>query len=346
VSHSLNQGDPYKNPSLKEIDSFTGVLLGLAYTDRLAKRRNPQSRRYHLVQGPGAVLLNDDAQTPSDFLAIGDLRKKKHESPIYLSAPLSLTQIREFFIGHIIKEKDISWNAKEHTIDAFEYEKLGAITLKRYFLKNIRTEDRKKVLIEALRKDLSLLPWDDSHRQWQERIMCVKEWFPQMKWPDVDDQRLRKKFDQWLLPFLDSLQSEEDLKKIDLQAALDFFLGKELQDTLDELAPAFFLAPTGGQVRIRYEKGKDPFLPIKINEMYGQRETPSIAEGKIPLLLHLLNPAGRPVQITGRLEEFWEGSYKQVRKELNRQYPKHNWPLDPLNQIPSRYSKQKKRKRS
>ncbi len=80
--------------------------------------------------------------------------------------------------------------------------------------------------------------------------------------------------------------------------------------------------------------------------MYGQRETPSIAEGKIPLLLHLLNPAGRPVQITGRLEEFWEGSYKQVRKELNRQYPKHNWPLDPLNQIPSRYSKQKKRKRS
>ena len=114
---------------------------------------------------------------------------------------------------------------------------------------------------------------------------------------------------------------------------------------MNQLAPPFFNAPTGKKVRIKYEKGKKPVLPIKINEMYGQTKTPTLCKGKVIMTIHLLNPAGRPVQITDRLEDFWEGSYELVRKELNRQYPKHDWPLDPLSSKPTSYSKQKKKKR-
>ncbi|MDC0254233.1 ATP-dependent helicase HrpB [Bacteriovoracales bacterium] len=340
---SLYFKETLKDPSIKEIETYTGVLLGFAYTDRIAKRRNLKTRRYHLFQGPGAVLLNEDTQSPHDFIAIGELKKRPKDSPIYLSAPLTLTQIHDFFQQHIVRIKEINWNEKERQIDAFEYEKLGAITLKRYFIKDIPPEDKKSVLIKALRKDLTLLPWNETHRQWQERILCLKEWFPKSSWPKVEDKELLKRFDHWLLPFLDDLYSEKDLENINLQAALDYFLGPDLEEKLKKLAPANFLAPTGRAVPIKYEREKTPILPIKINEMYGQEKTPSICEGKITLTIHLLNPAGRPVQITNRLEDFWQGSYEQVRKELNRQYPKHDWPLNPLNHLPTKYSKKRKK---
>ena len=331
--------------SLNVIEEFTGVVLGMGYTDRLAKRRNQKTKRYHMLGGKGAFLLNEDAQTPHDFLAVGELRKKGKDSSITISAGLKESQIQTYFGSYIERVRETLWNQDEKSVTAFEYEKLGAITLKRYFVKDVSKGEKRAIFLDALKKDMTLLPWDEGTLQWVERVMTVREWCPELNIPSVLQKDLQKKIEEWLFPFIENVFELNDLKRDHLEEGLTFFLGHTFSLKVDQLAPAFFKAPTGKQVRIKYERGQVPILPIKINEMYGQIKTPTLCEGKVVMTIHLLNPAGRPVQITSRLEDFWEGSYELVRKELNRQYPKHDWPLDPLLRRPTSFSKQKKKKR-
>ena len=330
---------------LNIIEDLTGVVLGMAYTDRLAKRRNQNTKRYHLLSGKGATLLNEDNQAPHDFLAVGELRKKGKDFSITVSARVKEGQIQKYFGDYVKRVRETSWDQSEKIVTAFEYEKLGAITLKRYFVKDIGEEEKRTIFLEALKKDISLLPWDEGTLQWVERVMTVREWCPELNIPSVLEKDLQKKIDEWLFPFIEEVFELKDLRSKHLEEALSFFLGHEFLLKVDELAPPFFNSPTGRKVRIKYERGKNPILPIKINEMYGQTKTPTLCKGKVIMTIHLLNPAGRPVQITNRLEDFWKGSYELVRKELNRQYPKHDWPLDPLQRSPSSFSKQKKKKR-
>ena len=342
---SGEEKDQWNSSSLKVVEELTGVVLGMAYTDRLAKRRNQKTKRYHMLGGKGAYLLNEDQQIPHDFLAIGELKKKGKDSFITISAGLKEAHIQKYFGDYIERVRETGWDHELKEVTAFEYEKLGAIILKRYFVKDLSHDEKRKVFLQALKKDSTLLPWDEGTLQWIERVMTVREWCPELNIPSVTQKDLLRNIEQWLYPFIEGIFELGDLKRSHLEEGLDFFLGHKFLALVNQLAPPFFNAPTGKKVRIKYEKGKKPVLPIKINEMYGQTKTPTLCKGKVIMTIHLLNPAGRPVQITDRLEDFWEGSYELVRKELNRQYPKHDWPLDPLSSKPTSYSKQKKKKR-
>jgi ATP-dependent helicase HrpB len=189
---------------------------------------------------------------------------------------------------------------------------------------------------------IAALPWNDKARGLQARLESIRFWQPEAGWPDVSDAYLLQTLEQWLAPCLAGMRSAEHLKKLDLSAILATRLDWLQQSRLERDAPTHLTVPSGSKVRLRYIPGELPVLAVRLQEMFGLADTPRICNNTVPVLLHLLSPAQRPMQITRDLRGFWEGSYHEVKKELKGRYPKHHWPDDPLQAQPTSRIKPRK----
>ena len=218
-------------------------------------------------------------------------------------------------------------------------QRIGALVRTREPLRQVPVETRRRVVLGLIReRGLELLPWTPVLRQWQARVMLLRRTFegdPACPWPRVSDGELLATLEDWLGPYLDEVSRMQHLVRLDLATCLHALLPWPLPRELERLAPTRYTVPSGARVRIDYGESP-PVLAVRLQEMFGCRETPRIAQGRVRLRLHLLSPARRPLQITQDLEGFWRSGYAQVRKEMRGRYPKHHWPEDPLSAAPQR----------
>ena len=318
--------------------SLAGVLLGCAYPDRIAQRRPGQKGRYRLANGRGAMFAEHESLANEAWLVITSLAAGKREARIFLAAAIDLGQIEAHFTDLIEEQSDIHWNPREQAVLARQQRRLDALVLDDKPLNNPDPEQVCAALIDGIRQaGLRCLPWSMKNRNWQQRVQLLHRLVAE-DWPDVSDAALLAGLEQWLAPFLNDMSRLSHLGRLDLQVALNTLLPWPQQRHLDELAPTHIQVPSGLRIAIDYDNDP-PVLPVRLQEMFGASDTPTIANGKVKLLLHLLSPAQRPLQVTQDLKGFWQGSYNEVKKDMKGRYPKHYWPDDPLQAEPTRRAK-------
>ncbi|MCP4078254.1 MAG: ATP-dependent helicase HrpB [Gammaproteobacteria bacterium] len=325
-----------------------GFLICMAYPDRVAQRRNEKSGLYLLSNGRAAALNNTDKLVKNEYLAVAELGGlvSQREDKIYAAAPVNFKLFGTLLASFQTQKNLIHWNNQTDRLIAEQQQKIGSIVINRKPLKAIPSEEKNQVLMSLIRqKGLALLPWDEKTRQLQSRILCLRsvesiEGNNESQWPDVSDEHLLETLEFWLQPCINGISKLEDFKKLDLKSCLSTLLPWPLPKKLDELAPLTFKVPSGSAIKIDYAN-TPPVLAVKLQEMFGCLTTPAIANGKVPLLVHLLSPARKPLQITQDLTGFWQGSYQDVKKEMKGRYPKHPWPDDPLQALATRFTKKK-----
>jgi ATP-dependent helicase HrpB len=324
-----------------------GLLVASAYPDRIARRRGSGSVEYVLGNGRGAQLDPADSLVNCEWLAVAQLggRVGATQDRIDLAAALDPGLFDTSLAAQVRREQRVYWDDKLERLVAEDRRLLGELLLDTQPIANLDPQLRQQALLDMLqRQGLELLPWNHSLRQWQARIMLLRNNLPQAEavlWPDVSDESLLASLDQWLLPYLDKADTLARLQKIDLASLLHNLLPWPLPRQLDALAPLRLTVPSGSSIEIDYSR-QPPVLAVKLQEMFGCDATPGVANGRVPLVLHLLSPARRPLQITQDLAGFWRGSYQDVKKDMKGRYPKHPWPDDPLQALPTRHVKQRK----
>jgi ATP-dependent helicase HrpB len=319
-------------------DEDVGRLVALAYPDRVAQRRSGSGERFLMRNGLGAVLDDAGALTGAPFLAIADLDGRVPQSRIYLGAPLSRGDVEELFGAQIAREEVVEWDAAAGTVRAQHRERLGAIVLREVPVRNPDDESVARVLLDAIVRGEGVgVHWGAAAQRLRERLAFLHAWND--SWPDVGDAALRTSMEGWLLPRLIGLRTRAEVERLDPGALLLDALTWEQRRALDELAPTHVTVPTGSRIPVDYSDPQAPVLAVRLQELFGLAETPRIAGGAVPLTLHLLSPARRPVQVTRDLAGFWRSSYFAVRKDLRGRYPKHEWPDDPLSAAPTRRAK-------
>ena len=309
---------------------LTGLLVALAYPDRIAKARPGQPGRYRLSSGQGAFLDPGDALWGSDHLAIAALDGDRREARIFLAARLELDDIRQIFAAQLRTEESVQWDATARRVAARRQCRLGALVLEDAPLDRPDPAAQARALLDGVRQQgLAALPWSDAARQWQARLAFVRGLDPEGGWPDLSDAALEASLEDWLLPWLQGLHRWDQVQRLDLVALLEARLGWEGRQRLEAWAPTHIVVPSGSRLRVDYAAGDIPVLAVRLQEMFGCADTPRLAQGRVPVLLHLLSPARRPVQVTRDLASFWDNTYAEVKKDLKGRYPKHHWPDDP-----------------
>lgn len=318
--------------------SLTGVLLGLAYPDRIAKHRSGSEPRYQLANGGGAKFWEFEALANEPYLVVAQLDGREREARIFLAAAIDAADLEAHFSELIEENSFVRWDEGSNAVQALRQRRLGELVLEE---KPINKPDPELIcqgLIQGIRqRGLDCLPWTKQTRNWCHRVALLHR-LEEDSWPDVSDARLLATLEDWLAPFLVGMSRLSHLTRLDLHAALNTLLKWPQQQQLDQLAPTHIQVPTGSRIAIDYDNDP-PILAVRIQEMFGATETPSIANGRIKLLLHLLSPAQRPMQVTQDLVGFWSGSYAEVKKDMKGRYPKHYWPDDPRVAEPTRRAK-------
>ncbi len=305
-----------------------GLLLGLAYPDRIAQHRSGDAPRFLLSGGRGAVLPESDPLAHQDYLAVADLDGNPREAKIYLAAALSKDQLEELTAHATVPGMSI--DTRNDKVRVFETLNYGALTLERKRIKNPDPQQLQSALCQVLRQQgIHKLPWEPPQTQWLARVNFLRQHEPE-RWPEITHNTLRADLEHWLGPFLTGLNSPQQVTAEHLQQALDYLLGYDKVADLDRLAPTHLPVPSGSRVRLDYTQGDIPVLPVRLQEVFGMEETPGIYSGKVMVMMHLLSPARRPVQVTQDLKSFWNDTYHDVKKELKGRYPRHYWPDNPL----------------
>lgn len=323
-----------------------GRLLALAYPDRIARRQSDHHEgRYRLVNGQGARFRTADPLSTEPFLVIADLDGGDQWSGINLAAPITANDIESLYHDRLVEEEEVAWDDVLGAVRAVCRRRLGAMVLDESALSH-DADKVKAMLLEGIYKaGLEILPFGPQLQQWRARVMWLRRVDdPRSEWPDLSDQTLLQTLDQWLGPYVTGITTLERVKRLDFTAPLQALLTHEQLRRLDRLAPTHITVPSGSRLPIDYAQSTSPMLAVRLQEMFGCKDTPRIADGKIPLILHLLSPAKRPVQVTQDLAGFWKRAYQDVRKELRGRYPKHHWPEDPMSAAAT--SKAKPRTRS
>jgi len=318
---------------------LVGELVALAYPDRVAAHRGGAGARYLLRNGRGARLERPGHLARAPLLAIADLDGDPAESRIWLAAPLDEAALRRASAAGIVTERAVAWDATLQQIRATERETLGAIMLKKRPRTDVTDEEIVSVWLEAVRDEgITLLPWSEKATTLRERLAFAHA-IDATTYPDVSDAALLGALEDWLAPMLHGVRRLSDLTRVDLAAALLDRLPWPARARLDLLAPTHLEVPSGSRIPIDYADPSAPVLAVRLQEVFGWTETPRIGEGRVPITLHLLSPAHRPVQVTKDLAGFWKSTYFEVRKELRGRYPRHPWPEDPLSAPASRRAK-------
>jgi len=320
-----------------------GELLAMAFPDRIGQRRVEKQGQFKLTSGRGAVLPPNDRLMAHEYLAVAELDAGRTEGRIFLAAPLDRESMPTLFSDRLQREEKVYWDEQSNTVKAQQIVRLDELILKTTPLTKPSPEAVLAALLSGIRiRGLTLLPWSDKARELQARLQCMRLWQPQAEWPDVSDAHLLETLEQWLTPHLTGMRSGEHLKKLDLAAILAGMLDWQHRSRLDREAPTHLAVPSGSQVKLCYTPGEPPVLAVRLQEMFGLADTQRICNNTVPVLLHLLSPARRPMQITQDLRGFWEGTYHEVKKELRGRYPKHHWPDDPWQAQPTSRIKPRK----
>ena len=315
-------------------EADTGRALALAFPDRVAQRRAGADERFVLRNGLGVVLPEGSALTGEAYLAVAELGGQRPQARILLAAPLTRDELEELLGDQVEYDEVVEWRGGERVV-AVRRERLGAIVLREVPLRDAAPLAVAEALLSALTTEHGLaLRWSEGAVHVRARLAFLHRHLE--NWPDVSDAALRVTAREWLLPHLVGLRRRDAVDALDLGALLLSRLSWRQRAELDELAPTHLEVPSGSRIRIDYTDPDAPVLAVRLQEVFGLEATPRLAGGGVPIILHLLSPARRPVQVTRDLAGFWRHSYFEVRKELRGRYPKHAWPDDPLRAEPTR----------
>lgn len=310
------------------IDPYeSGLLLAYAYPERIAYARPGNNGQFRLANGKFAVIGHKDELADEAWLAVAHMDTRDGLGKIFLASPIQPKDLKS-----LVEEKvQITWDSRKGGLVASKDLCIGSIVLQSQALKEIDESRRSEAIIKAIRNEAkTLLDWNESFKHIQARISSLRIWNPDENWPDVTDDSLIENPEIWLEAYTASVKRNEDFKKIPLAEALLNSLTWDMQQALNKRAPAKIEVPTGSKIQINYtEHGDTPYISVRLQEVFGMRETPKIDLGNKALVLHLLSPGYKPVQVTSDLKSFWDNTYHEVRKELQRRYPKHAWPENP-----------------
>ena len=342
------------------VPSFThspiGLLTALAYPDRLAQRETPD--RLRLVTGQRVSLNTTDVDPQAEFFAVAHLAGTASAPRVTLAAPLGQDELELAFANQIITTDEVRYDAVAQRVTGRRMRRLGALLLEE---KTIGQPDptlvAQALLVYLQEAGLGKLNWTVDTRQLQQRLEFLRQHFPTSEtslatdndyqtaptWVAFDDETLRQELAEWLGPHLSGLKTLDQVQRLDLTEPLLARLpgGWNQRQQLDHLAPAALEVPSGSHITLDYSDPSAPVLAVKLQELFGLTETPTVAGGRVPLLLHLLSPGGRPAQVTRDLRSFWERGYFEVRKDLKGRYPRHPWPDKPMEHIPTRLTKRR-----
>lgn len=320
----------------------TGEVLALAYPDRIAQARLGARGRFVLSNGRGASIRDEDVLAGEELLVVADVDRGERDARVFLAAAIDEATLRRILGAAITTERVVAWDEERGDVVAEEREQLGAVVLVRRPLEPAPDEAQSALLEGIRQRGLDLLPWNRDLRQLQERLGFLHRVLGD-PWPAMDDEALFDELERWLGPFLVGCRRRSDLRDVPLRQALGNRVGWERIGRLDDLAPTHLEVPSGSRVRLRYDGDDAPVLAVKLQEMFGATTTPRVAGGEVPVVIHLLSPAGRPLQVTRDLAGFWERGYPEVRSEMRGRYPKHPWPEDPLTATPTSRTKRRLR---
>jgi len=311
--------------------SMAGVLLAFAYPDRIGELRDGRDGQYRLSGGRGARLVENDKLASEPYLVVADLDGKGREARIYLAASIQYSDIEAQFEDEIVSERRVFWDEKKARVLAVTERKFGALVLDSKRLKNPSPEEISGALLGIIgNKGLEILPWDKDALNFLDRVAFAGTHDAESGWPDLSKRTLLESLSDWLLPYLAGMSSLEHLRNLNLLEILTDCLDWEQRSRLEKLAPASLKVPSGSHIRLDYSDPETPVLAARLQELFGLEAVPKVGGGKVPVAVHLLSPARRPVQITKDLASFWQNTYAEVKKDLKGRYPKHYWPDDPL----------------
>jgi len=309
-------------------------MLAFAFPDRVARNRGNGS--FVLANGRGAALDQASALARAPYIAVAELTGAAGSGRTLLAAPITQAEIEQHFAGQIETADEISFDRSAMALRARRKRTLHAITLSETPLALQPSMETARVLADGLiASGLDRLPWSKPTRQWRDRVTFLRKAEGE-SWPDLSDDALAAQREHWLEPALHDKTSLKEFSSGELSDALLTLLPWELRARLEREAPTHFEAPTGTMLAIDYEAEQGPTIAVRLQELFGLNIHPSIAKGAVPLVLELLSPAHRPVQVTRDLPGFWRGSYAAVRSDLRGRYPRHPWPEDPASAMPTR----------
>jgi ATP-dependent helicase HrpB len=320
----------------KNDEKELGLLLALAYPERVARRRDSGEGRYQMVSGTGALLPKKSMLSREEFLAIGDVDGIGSEVKIFLAAPLTEKQIRLAFDEQLNESEEVHWDEREEAVSARRVTRLGLLELSETPLAT-SSEVTTGAMLDGIRLlGLDALPWTKDANS----IRTRSEWLrlnelTKGALPDLSNENLLEMLDEWLAPYLSGITRRIHLQKLDISMIVRTMFSFEQLRELERLVPTHLTVPTGSHIPLDYS-GEQPVLAVRLQEMFGETNTPTVANGKVKVVLHLLSPAHRPLAITQDLPSFWKNAYPDVRKDMRGRYPKHYWPENPLEAEPTR----------
>jgi ATP-dependent helicase HrpB len=322
-----------------------GALLAYAYPDRIAQLRPAAHDRYLLANGRGVCLPVGDHLVNTPYLVAAHLDAGQAEGRIYLAASISATELFAVCKDSIQRVKQIYWDSKHEQVVMARQERLQQMVLTSSPLAEVEPAAVQQAMLEGIRQmGPEVLPWTREARTLQARILLLRELLPELSWPDCRDQAFLKNPADWLGPYLTGITRRQHLANLNMTAILKNRLDWKLLQQLDKQAPAHIRVPSGSKKRVLYAPDTPPVLAVRLQEMFGLQDTPSLCGGRVKVMLHLLSPALRPIQITQDLQGFWNNTYPEVKKELQGRYPKHNWPVDPWSAVPTARAKARRKK--
>ncbi len=343
---------------------FTAVLTAFAYPDRIAQRRNNNTRnnardqRYLLANGNGACFNEPNPLSSEPYLAVASLNARSYgrqkEARIFLAAAIDKAHIEYFFAEQINKQNSLSWNGEQQKVEALTAYYLDKILLEKEAAEHIKAEQAFPILFEAVKTiGLKCLSWSPAALSLKQRVEFInilkqsdtvcQSVLKHIELPDLSDEYLINHLQDWLQPHLRNETNLKQLQKLDLYNIIYSLIGWEQLQLLEQLAPEKIQVPSGSHIRIDYSDPQAPILPVRLQELFGLQKTPTILKDCFPLLLHLLSPASRPIQVTRDLSSFWKNTYNEVKKEFRGKYKKHYWPDDPLQAQATSRAKPRKR---
>ncbi|MFT4267095.1 MAG: ATP-dependent helicase C-terminal domain-containing protein, partial [Xenophilus sp.] len=322
-----------------------GDLLAHAFPDRIATRHPTDPLRYLLANGRSARLFEASDLRGEPWLVVSELRHEARDALLLRAAPVDEARLRRDFAGRFVQRDVVRWDAQKRALVARRESGFDRIVLDSRPAGKVDPQHAAQALTEAVRElGLDALPWTESLRQWRARVQSLRAWMPELELPDYADDALLATLEDWMAPAFAGKTRLDALDEDALGEALKSPLPWEQRQQVERHAPARIAVPSGIERRIDYALDHDgtpqpPVLAVKLQELFGLADTPRIADGRVPLLLHLLSPGGKPLQVTGDLRNFWDSTYAEVRKEMKGRYPRHPWPEDPWSATASHRAK-------
>jgi ATP-dependent helicase HrpB len=312
--------------------SLSGLLLSFAYPDRIGQKRGDGA--FLLSGGRGAAMREGQPLARSPYIVAPGVDDRAGQGRIMLAAELPEQLLLKYHAGSLIEEREVYWDTESGSVKARRVTMLGALVLKETTHERATAEETESVLLKVIASEgLERLPWEKGTIQLRQRMGFMHAL--RGDWPDMSDAALLDSLDDWLAPYIHGMRNLRDLQRVNLTQALEGMLDWNSRQTLNKEAPTYIAVPSGSRIPLDYSNPGAPVLAVRLQEMFGQTDTPRIGGGKVPVLLHLLSPARRPMQVTSDLASFWRGTYFEVKKDLKGRYPKHYWPDDPLQAVPT-----------